>query len=368
MNQLQNPAFDDLATPCVLVDVAKLERNIEAMQARCDAHGVELWPHIKTHKLTEVGRRQLEAGARGFTCAKLGEAEALLPCGVRRIFIAHSLGRHHAPRLRALHENLDELIVACTSEAHAPVISEVANLAGLELPVMMALDTGLGREGARTIEDAVRLAQQITRLPHLKLIGIYTHEGHLYTAPTGEADDAIAKVHQTLLAARDAIQNATGMKLKLWPGCSVSAFRMAALPGVDALRPGASVFGDLYLSRETQVMDFDDIALTVLATVIDRPEPNLALIDAGSKVFSSDRTPESVFAESVCGRSLLVTRLSEEHGFIMGDAANALQIGDRVRFAPAHVCPVVNLTERVWAVRGEEVVAEWMVEARGCVR
>ena len=81
-------AFDSLATPAILVDRAKLETNIRSMQAACDASGIELRPHMKTHKMIEVARRQLGAGAKGLTCAKLGEAEAMLPSGVKEIFVA----------------------------------------------------------------------------------------------------------------------------------------------------------------------------------------------------------------------------------------------------------------------------------------
>src|SRR5262245_65559622 len=95
-------ALASIATPAVLVDRTKVAANIRAMQAVCDAHGVELRPHVKTHKMVEVARQQLAAGARGFTCAKLGEAEALLPSGMRGVFVAHSLvDSGQAPRVAA---------------------------------------------------------------------------------------------------------------------------------------------------------------------------------------------------------------------------------------------------------------------------
>ena len=121
-----------LSTPVLLVDLDRLEANIVAMQAACDAANVELRPHIKTHKMIEVTRRQLQSGAKGLTWAKLGEAEAMLPAfegyrGRREIFVAHSIVDHRAaPRLRHLQSHLDELALACTSEAHVPVVEAVA--------------------------------------------------------------------------------------------------------------------------------------------------------------------------------------------------------------------------------------------------
>ncbi len=263
---------------------------------------------------------------------------------------------------------MDELILACTSEAHAVALENLLAIANLRLPVMMAVDTGLGREGARDVAAAVRLARLIARQPHMILHGVYTHEGHLYTRPSASIDAAIADVHRRLLAVHEAIQSALGLPtLRLWPGCSVSATRLAALPGVDVVRPGAYVFGDLALTETTPVMLWEQVGVTVLATVIDRPAPGLALIDAGTKVFTSDRTTQGIFARELTCRDLCVTRCSEEHGFVTGEGVDALKIGERLRFVPAHICPVINLADRVTVISDEAVVDQWTVDARGCV-
>jgi D-serine deaminase-like pyridoxal phosphate-dependent protein len=139
----------------LLLDAGRLERNIARMQAVCDAHGVHLWPHLKTHKMVEVARMQLDAGARGLCCAKIGEGEAMLPSGVRDLFIAYPLvDPLHGPRLRALAEKLDTLLVACTSPAQAEALERVLAAVDLHLPVLMAVDTGLGREGVRGADAA----------------------------------------------------------------------------------------------------------------------------------------------------------------------------------------------------------------------
>jgi D-serine deaminase-like pyridoxal phosphate-dependent protein len=362
-----NSPIDALPTPSVLVDLPRLEANIRAMQTACDGHGVELRPHIKTHKMVEIARRQLAAGARGLTCAKLGEAEAMLPSGVRQMFVAHSLvDPLQAPRIAALAERLDELQLAITSEAQAEAFLRLAALSGKRLVVMMAVDTGLGREGVRDIATANRLAARLARSPHVQLRGFYTHEGNLYGAAPAEQRDRVEDVIARLSAVRDAIDPA----LPIWPGCSVSARLMigASRGRVQAVRPGAYVFGDIYLSRITGVMRAEDVALHVLATVVDKPEPGLALIDAGSKTFSSDRTPETIFAIDSDGRDLAVVRVNEEHGYLRGSAVEALRIGERVRLTPAHVCPVVNLTDEVVVVDADRVDGTWRVDARGRVQ
>ncbi len=360
-------SLDSIPTPAVLVDRSRLDANIHSLQAACDEHGLELRPHVKTHKMVAVGRRQLAAGARGFTCAKLGEAEAMLDTGVREIFVAHSLvDPGQARRLSALVERLDQLQLAVTSEAHLAAFLRLAARTGARLPVLLAVDTGLGREGARDGATAARIAAALARSPHVELRGFYTHEGNLYGAPPAERAARVEEVIARLCAVRDAI----APDLPVWPGCSVSARLMAATGAgrLQAVRPGAYVFGDLYLSKITGVMRSDDVALTVLATVVDQPEPGLALIDAGSKTFSSDRTPDGVFAVDADGRDLSVVRVNEEHGYLRGNAVDALSVGERIRLTPAHVCPVVNLTDSVVVTEAGRVVDTWRVEARGRVQ
>jgi len=355
-------SIETLDTPRVLVDLDRLEANLRAQQEICDRHGVELWPHIKTHKLVPVARRQLELGARGLTCAKIGEAEAMLPSGVRRIFIAHSIvDPRAAKRLASLAEQLDELILAVTSEAQGRALNAVLAAADLTLPVMMAVDTGLGREGARSLEAAQALAACIRSLPHLRLRGFYTHEGHAYGAASEEIRAIAEFVHGQITAIRDAIDPA----LPIWPGCSATGAIMATLPNVQAVRPGAYVFGDLALCSPGKAMQWEQVAVTLLTTVVDRPTPELALIDAGSKTFSGDKNPAGESGWLLENPALHVVRVNEEHGYVKGECVDQLAIGDRLRVVPAHICPVINLADEVIVVRGETIVDRWVVEGRG---
>jgi D-serine deaminase-like pyridoxal phosphate-dependent protein len=301
--------FTDLPTPSVLVDRVKLSANIRRMQDVCDEHRVELRPHIKTHKMVAVARQQLEAGARGLTCAKIGEAEAMLPSGVRSIFIAHTLvDPGQARRLAALAERVDDLRVAITSHAHLPALARLAAAVGRKLSVMMAVDTGLGREGVRGGSAAHLLAAAIAQTSQLELRGFYCHEGHLYGTPPEEHNARVSEMILILSALRDQIDP----DLVVWPGCSVTAKLVATQSRgrIQAVRPGAYMFGDLALAQTTGVMSMNDVAVRVLATVVDRPEEGLALIDAGSKTFSSDRTAQNIFAVAADGRDIAVARVN----------------------------------------------------------
>lgn len=354
--------IDTLATPTLLLDRDRTQANIERMQAVCRAHDVALWPHVKTHKMVPVARMQLNAGAAGLTCAKLGEAEALLPSGVRRFFVAYPLvDRALGRRIAALAGSLDELLVAVTSAPQAEALEDVLSTAGVTLPVLMAVDTGLHREGARGLASSQSLAALIERLPHMRLAGLFTHEGHVYSSD--DAGAVVRGVHASLIEVRDAIDPS----LPLWPGSSPTAAEMAALPGVSAVRPGAYVFGDISLV-DKKSMSWDDLALTVATTVVDRPEPGLALIDAGSKTLFADRTPDGRVAVGQNAPRLEVRRLSEEHGFLTGDGVDELKVGDKLALVPAHVCPVINLFDEVTVISAGEVVDTWRVDARGRVR
>lgn len=353
----------ELFTPAILIEAEVADRNLRAMQEACRAEGVELWPHIKTHKLVPVLRRQLLLGAKGATCAKLGEAEAMLPSGVKQIFLAHSLvDIRQAPRLKALASQLGRLILAVTSEAQCEALEAILEAADLKLPVLMAVDTGLGREGARGPEMAAALAARIRSSDRMELIGIYTHEGHSYKCKSpDEVAAEVRRVHQLLVEYREAV----GGNLPLWPGCSVTAAIMAAQSGVQVVRPGSYVFGDMSLAETTKIIPYSDVALTILATVVDLPEKGMALIDAGSKVFSSDRNFLGLTARCVEYPEIVVSRFSEEHGFLSGEGVDDLKIGQRLSFIPAHVCPVVNLASRVNLVSSGNVLETWTVDARG---
>lgn len=354
----------DLPTPSVLIDTDCLDRNIASMQGVCDQHGVELWPHIKTHKCSAILQRQLRAGARGMTCAKIGEAEALLPSGVRRIFIAHSIvDPAAAPRLKSLAEQTETLILAATSLAQAQCLAEVAAAAGIPFKVFMAFDTGLHREGCRSLEDLKKLVQFLEKSPWLEPLGLYTHEGHCnYAGPAG-LEASVAEIHQQLIKASDAI----GSQFILAPGCSASAALMASKERVSLVRPGAYCLGDLSLSRIINVMAWQDVAITIQTTVVDRPEDELALIDAGSKTFSGDKTAAGESGRDWNNPEIVVSKVNEEHGYVAGPEVRTLQIRDRLRCVPAHVCTTINQTDQLYAVSGDEVVDIWPVTARGKV-
>ena len=173
---------------------------------------------------------------------------------------------------------------------------------------------------------------------------------------------------ETLLTLICKVRDSINPALPVWPGCSVSATEITRQSAgrVRAVRPGAYVFGDLSLTKNADVMPWDQVALQVLATVVDLPTPGLALIDAGSKTFSSDRTADGISALAADGRDIAVVAVNEEHGYVRGTDVAQLKIGDRLLFVPAHVCTVVNLANELQVINTDQTIrTTWPIEARG---
>lgn len=354
-----------MLTPCILIDLEKMDRNLRAMQDVANAAQVELWPHLKTHKMQKAWQHQKALGAQGATCSKISEAEALIPGGMNRLFLAYPfVSENFAARIINLHSQVEELILAATSLEQFRALEKALATAKLphKISILLGVDTGLGREGIRTVEASRELGRAIRQSPYTQLIGAFTHEGHAYSARSHQIEEVAHQTHHQMQMLAEAADCADS----LWPGCAITARIMAGLPGVRAIRPGTYVFGDLNLSVTAGVMKFEDIALTINTTVVDRPSPEMVIVDAGSKTFSSDKTLDGVFALSWPDPSCEIRRLSEEHGWVTGGGVAKLRVGDRIRFVPAHVCPAVNLAREVHCLQNGKVTESWPVDAAGC--
>ena len=362
-------------TPDVVVDLGRLDANIARAAALTAAHGLDLRPHIKTHKILQIASRQIEAGAIGIQVAKLAEAEVFARAGVANIFIGYPLvGPRKIARLIELLEETDTTISLATDSLEVAVpIAKAAADAGRTLRMSIEVDTGLRRLGVLPGQPAVELAKHLADLDGIELVGLFTHEGHVYT----QADSTEAKREMTRVACAEIVEtaeaiHASGISLATVSVGSSGTFRFAVeCPGVTEVRPGTYVFNDL-----TQLLQGSatsaDLAAFVVATVVGRPEATRAVIDAGSKVLTSDRLiasgPSNTFGAVVGRPGAYVTRLSEEHGLLELPSGTDIRIGERIAIVPNHICPVINLTDSV-AVIADGVFAErWAVAARGRVQ
>lgn len=360
----------DLDTPALIVDLDRLERNIARMAAIAREGGKRLRPHTKTHKTPEVARMQIEAGARGLTVAKLGEAEVMVEAGFDDLLIANQLvGAPKIERLLSLLRRARVTIGVDSLEVAEP-IGEAAARRGLRVPISIEVDTGLDRAGVRTVEQAVALGRRLADLPGVELTGLFTHEGHVSRAEVGAeraaaCAEAAAKMRQVAEGLR-----AVGVAVaEVSVGSTPGARQMAAEPGLTELRPGVYVYYDQMQVRRGVATE-DDCALTVLATVISRPDDTTAILDAGTKTFSGDMAPDgSRFGRVQQDAAILFDWANEEHGHLdLRWATLRPRVGDKLRVVPWHACACVNMHDTLYGVRDEEVEVIWTIAGRGKIR
>jgi D-serine deaminase-like pyridoxal phosphate-dependent protein len=340
----------ELDTPSVAIDLDAVERNIARMQSYCDEHGLALRPHVKTHKLPSLAEKQLEAGAVGICCQKVGEAEVFVEAGARDVFVTFPIvGARKLARLADLARSA-RMLVAVDSVA---ALEELA-ASGADVDVVVDCDTGFGRTGTQTPAEAALLARAASAAG-LRFEGFMT-----YPAPPG--CDAWLREAQEL---------AGGGSLSV--GGTPSAFSAHELHGVTELRPGTYVYGDRACIANGTVPQ-EECALRVVATVVSRPTGDRAILDAGSKALTSDLAlgPDGALG----GHGLIVeypqariARLSEEHGHVeLAESGRRPRIGEVVTVIPNHACVVSNLVDEVVVHRSGTVEGTLRVAARGRIR
>lgn len=354
---------EELDTPCLVVDLDKVDRNIAWMAGIAREHRVGLRPHVKTHKTPELARRQLEAGATGITVAKLGEAELFADAGCEDILVAYQIvGAEKIDRLIALSRRI-KLRSCVDSLDAARELSAAATRAGVFLEILLDVDTGLHRTGCAP-EVAADLAGKIGSLPGLIVAGVFTFAGYPSHDPNPEARRAWANQEsQTLVdLRRDGVVSVAGTP------CAPFA---AEVGGVTEIRPGTYVFGDANCIH-VGVMSEEDCALVVRTRVVSRPARDRAVLDAGSKVLTSDLLAGEVsggFGRIVWHPKSRITRLWEEHAVVaLAPEDQGLAVGDAVSVIPNHVCPAVNLADQWYGTRDGVVEETFPVAARGLVR
>jgi D-serine deaminase-like pyridoxal phosphate-dependent protein len=368
--------LSELPTPQVLVDYAVARRNIDRVQALADFAGAALRPHAKTHKSPVVARWQIEAGAVGVCCAKVGEAEVFVDAGITDVRLPYPVNPFNAPRVVALMDRATISIIVDHLDV-ARGWSEAMQSAGRTLDVLIKVDVGFHRCGIDPADHALAFVQAIASMKGLRLRGLLSHAGQAYHAASEGALREVATAEAaTLLALRDEAGRA-GIPLdEISVGATPTLRFSAQQHGLTELRPGNYVYFD-----RTQVAlgaaTLEDCALTVLATVVTKHDGWLVL-DCGSKTLTNDLARGiaraagygAVLADEGASprcvdETLTIERLSEEHATVKVAGATPLKPGDRVRVLPNHSCVVSNLVDAVRLVEGDRVLDTLPVAARG---
>lgn len=355
--------LSDVDTPALVIDADAMERNIAHMAEFFAGSTAKLRPHAKTHKSPIIAQKQLDAGAIGITCAKLGEAEALVAGGIRDVLIANQIvGEHKIARLVRLARHAD-IAVAVDNYDNAKEISDAAVIAGSSVRVLVEVNVGMDRCGVEPGSSAVDLARRISTLPGLRFFGIQSYEGHLVMLAGHEnraqrVREAMAPVIET----RKMIESA-GVPVTVISGGGTGTFDITStIEGFDEIQAGSYVFMDAkYGSVEGPDAVFEP-ALFLWSTIVSRPTAERAVADIGLKTATSE-LGLPVLADF---RDSKTVSLSEEHVKLLleGDA-RSLRVGDKVRFQPGHVCTTVNLHDAFVVSRAGTVEAVWPVAARG---
>lgn len=348
--------FSDLETPCVLIDLERVEANLKRAQAHADARGLKLRPHIKTHKLPRFAKRAVELGAVGITVQKLGEAEVMADAGLSDLFLPYNIvGAHKLERLRALNGRVTLKVTADSPDTVAGYARTFAT-ADKPLTVLVECDTGMGRCGVQSPEQALALARQIAQSPGLKFGGLMT-----YPAVGG-----YAKAEEWFGKAR-ALLDQAGLSPEVITTGGTPDMWQSGKSVANEYRPGTYIYLDRY-QVGVGAGSWDDCALTVLATVVSRPTPTRVVIDAGTKALTSDLLGQDGYGLVVGLEGATVKTLSEEHGVIeLASASDTPRVGDLLRIIPNHACVVSNLFDAVHLISGDQVVETVPVAARGRV-
>ena len=360
--------INEIDTPAILIEKSVMEENLRLMQAIADKHNVNLRVHIKTHKIPELAKIQLKAGAVGIAVAKLGEAEVMADHGIKDLQIANIIvGKDKISQLAALGRRC-RISVAVDSLQNAKELSFIFSSQRKVQDVLVKIDTGLGRCGLADFADVARLVIECRKLNGIRIIGLMTHAGHAYGAPDRKKISQIGRMEgEKLVEFAEKLRKLSHRMDVVSVGSTPTAGYCSKVRGVTELRVGNYIFNDM-----TQValgsVPKSRCALTVLATVISRPTDDRAIIDSGSKALALDRGAHGKAILTgfggIIGGGGVLARLSEEHG-IIENLSRKFKIGEKIRIIPNHACTTVNLYDYAYLVDDGRVLKKYNIAARG---
>ncbi|KAL4138395.1 hypothetical protein PRIC2_001901 [Phytophthora ramorum] len=390
-----------METPSVVLDEARLQHNIERMQALATSHSVNLRPHAKTHKTREIAVKQLAAGASGLTVSKPSEALRFLRgevLGLKSLLLAYPVVQSNKVQevLKAAQEVGAEFLLTVDSAEGVDAAQKASEASGCNLKLLIHVDVGYHRVGIEEEDPRLlQLAQRIDKTSTLEFCGLLSHAGHAYRCKSVTECSEVAETERSIMVRIKSMLEQNGIAVPVVSvGSTLTEFARKDFTGITEVRPGNYVFLDRTPVR-MGLFTMQDVALTVLATVVSSNKYNF-IVDAGSKVLSSDGARSAGDFGSTCyglafyendfnrvvneptqnktqledGKELIcfeVTSLSEEHGWVKKiEGIPSPAIGQRLVIVPNHACVVSNLTDKFF-VQGEQAKT-WKLLSRGCTQ
>lgn len=350
----------DADTPSLLVDLDALQENIRTMATFFAAKKARLRPHFKSHKCTRIARMQMEAGAVGMTCAKLGEAEVLADAGIRDILIANEIvGPLKINRLIALCARANPM-VAVDSADNIRMLSAIASAAGVTIRVLVEVDVGMGRCGVSPGQPALELAKLVGSLPGLKFEGLQGYEGHCVDLRDADEREKQARASLKLMIDTRRLIESSGQRINIVSGGGTGTYDINGnTEGVDEVQAGSYALMDWWY---TDIRPEFRQAMSILTIVMSRPRPNIAIIDVGRKGIGAEWGPPRLKAPHE-GRVLGYT--SEEHMTLEMHGQHDIAVADRMEIIPSHGCTTSNLYREFVVHQKGQIVGTWPIEGSG---
>ncbi len=362
-------SLDTLDTPAMIIDLPLMEENISRLMERLHGKKIHIRPHLKTVKSPALARQLLAAGATGGCVAKISEAEVMAQSGIEDLLITTEIvGKPKLARLVALTQRHPQIKVVVDSLPGAQALNEAMHEAQLNIDVLIDLNVGQDRCGIMPGEEALTLAHVLNGLEHLHLVGVQGYEGHLqHLHDPEERAQRCRQAMRLLTETATQLQNA-GFPIKIvTTGGTGTAEICASYDGITEVQPGSFIFMDT--DYRNALGPVYSNALTILATVISRPTPTRAVVDAGFKSLSIDSgMPEPRGFPGITYRPG-----GDEHGILTWENSAVttnlpLQVGDRIEFIPSHIDTTINLHDDYYAYRDGKLEAIWPVATRGKVQ
>jgi D-serine deaminase-like pyridoxal phosphate-dependent protein len=349
--ELTGPKKNELRTPCLLMDVDAVNRNIEKMAAFFSDLKCKLRPHAKTHKLPWIAHRQMRAGAIGITCAKLQDAKGFIEAGIENVLLANQVvGGAKIRELVGL-SHISHVMVCIDDFNNAKELSMAAERERGKLDVLVEVDVGINRCGILPGERTLEFVKAISSFKGISFQGLMGYEGGLFNMDEKEKTE-ICRKRNALLASTKNLLEKSGFAVPVVSAGGSNTYRISGCcPGITDIQPGSYVTMDDWNAKHG--IDFEQ-AVTVLSTTVSRPEKGRAIIDAGLKAISTDHGLPRIISH----KGLQIEVLNEEHGKLTGTNADTdIDIGDKVELVPSHGCTTVPLYDHYIAMKDGQPIA-----------
>lgn len=371
MINLPEVLLDEVDTPSLIIDIQKTESNLKKMQLICDNNKIKLRPHIKTHKMVSMALRQIELGACGISCAKLGEAEIMAEGGIEDIFVAYPIvTKARFEKAYRLSKKIKRLILSVDSYQQAKLLSNYAQQKDVVFEVRLEIDTGAHRCGVEEIE-IVDIAKKIVKLSNIKLTGIYTFKSLIYQEEiTTSSQLAAEEEAEKMIDIANQLKESGISPLEISVGSTPTVKELMKYD-LDEVRPGTYIYNDIMLVSEGFCAE-EDIAACICVSIVSIKKDGTLIIDGGSKSISTDidlnKEPYYYYSNAICNnKNLILSKMNEEHGYLIPkNNKEKYNIGDKLLLYPLHICTTINLYDYGYIYDGVRLLKE-KVEARGKV-